>query len=1245
MAVALSLLIVLPGLAQTSDITDGRGGSGNISVGVFDDIEDAQLAKLTVSNFSPWPDPPGAPVPLPYIPIAADATPANLGGAADVHTGTDRAYLADLRVDPQDTFFRNTLYVSNDGSAYNTVVVNVNTSGLTAYDNTCVQVDGASGPDAVVTAVVRNNRSGDTITMELVRAGDGDSTNSLAPDGTLDADAGDYAQALFKVVEQGATGTYDPTPGDTTNNDERELEFRQHGGPTWCDTAATRDYDPTPDDPSSGDEVTGIEVEETATSAAYGPIPLPGVAGEPLLGVAPPEQQEIATIFARHGDRLTITVPGQSGSVELTVDGAGPDFTAITPEDNDVTRSSRLTYSFEVRDDDSGLRHDGEARLTEDDDYEEVNPDGDQHLETEPLSEDPNAAVSANGPAADIDVNVVVNPRSTDPNPAAVTYEDISASGTWRIAGSRAGVAYSFTASGADKTDNHYLYQLRARDRAGNWSVTDADDDRDAPGNQPFVFRVDNVDPDLAVARTGISWNSEDDAEEADRSYIALDFGGDAIGDVDTDNITVVGHNIVGYIHPGTAPAINRNEGAPDRADYDPVRIRYSPAERTAPDATALAEARSPSGTPTPTSRTQAQNDILISQGRFTRYTATQVILDALTAEQDAVAPVMPTTTEPDDCTSLVIADVSSTDLETCGEWVEYRAEVALFNTGESDRVAATARFMADDAAFDKSLMPGTDIEGNDIVEPRSLVYIELADELASDETPTVQVVGGAVRDLAGNANDARTLGAAEVQDWIAPKLTVTVTGTAADRQVANVKGSFTVDVSADEDVTRPRVFFVALKATAATTMNSDGTSSLTGAYNYTIGPATDGTNEANSLTAQEAENHWSRAYKVNSADLSGFDDAKGQLVGVIVLAEDDEDNSGATAGWTPSMHREAPVPTAGNKLNLAKMDGAGLLVEIDRSVLDASEIFVTPRSDADGEETESANPFVKLDFTNEGSEYQVCELDANDECREGVKVEYRDSHSRVDIPEITVNGENALASLARIDSNEFSLVLRDLEVGEYEVWYAVTDDAGNEGEEVEGLFKFEVKPRQPYEIEVTPGWNLISLPATPLEPAIGNVLGNNPYISPVLAYQDGDWVTAIQEEDGTWRGRLEEIEGGYGYWVHARTFETIETMLSETDPASTLPTVPVTQGWNLLGVLDVYQNADGDAPGLHNDEQDGDPEADNYLKSIQWRVAYTYDTTASLWVKTVPDVGDDSEITNGTGYWVWSNSPGTLAP
>ena len=313
---------------------------------------------------------------------------------------------------------------------------------------------------------------------------------------------------------------------------------------------------------------------------------------------------------------------------------------------------------------------------------------------------------------------------------------------------------------------------------------------------------------------------------------------------------------------------------------------------------------------------------------------------------------------------------------------------------------------------------------------------------------------------------------------------------------------------------------------------------------------------------------------------------------------------------------------------------------------------MVTPRSDSDGEETESANPFVKLSFDDEDGEYEV----GGEE----------DSHDTVTVTEITLNGENAMAQLNRVDATQFSLVTRDLPLGKHKVVYTAVDDAGNELED--GEFEFEVKPREPYEIAVSPGWNLISLPATPLEPAIEAVLANNQYISPVLGYQEGDWVTAIREEDGTWRGRLTEIDGGYGYWVHARTFESIETMLSEVDPAGTLPTVPVTAGWNLLGVLDIFQNDEGEAPGTAGDNGD---EADNYFSSIPWKVAYSYLTSHSLWIKAVPNTdtntldadGDpltvdhdddedtaevnvvEAEILNGKGYWVWTPTPGVLVP
>ena len=1214
MAVALSLLIVLPTIAQIDpDLTDGKrsAGGGNLIVGVFANIADAELPKLEAASGD------GAVTGV-FTPIMPEPTPP--APDTGVLEASDVAFLTGDTFSPRDTAFRNTLYVSNDGAAFNTLLINVATATGTP---TCEQVDGADGPDASVTATVKNNRSGRSITLQLVQ-----STSDNAQGYIKIADDGDMAPLVNE------TGGFVDADGTvvTDRADAAMAPLTEHGGPTWCDdTTKTRHIDddddsatPSNDDSSAGGGTPGdgtldtpVQVETPATSAVYYPVQHP-------VSTAPLARQEIATIWAKHGDRLTITTTGSSGQIELVVDGDGPEFTAITPEDNAVTRPSRLTFSFEVRDDDSGLRHDGQAIISNDGDYEEVNPDGDQHLGSEPLSVDPNTAVSSNGSAADIDVNVAVNPMSTGETPTPAGYADISASGEWRSAANRAGVAYSFTASGADRDDGPYLYQLVAKDRAGNESKTDAVTDTENTA-EPFVFRVDDMEPNLIDARTGISWDSEKNQEKVDRSYVALRFadgelGQDALGDVDMDNITVVGHTIVGVIHPRKAPAIDRNLGIPKRADYAPTAVSYTRAAPPGSRPSLSTESPTPySEAQTATTRTTAQNTLLMLEGRWVQYAATTAT--TVTPTEPATRPTATA------CESLDSTVSASTVIELCGQWAQYDADKALYDAAVEAKDDADDRHQAAVDAHNAAKEPGKDITGGTIGDPRSRVYLELGEDLAADAEPDVVVVGGAVFDLAGNTNEAETV---ESIDWIAPSLTVTVTGTANDRPVVNEDGSFTVDVRSDEDLRRrPVVFFVSITAT----QDADDED----VYTYTIADV----DEASPLTQQEDENHWSRKYKRSgiSSDLGNG------LIGVVVLGHDDKDNSGATAGWSPGSHRDAGNPggdnTAtedadGDDLTLTKLDGAGLLVEIDEQFNNDVETGigeVTPRSDDDGGETESSNPFVKLDFDAEDGEYE--------------KGTFEDSHDRVNVTEITLNGDDVMAHLNRVNSTQFSLVLRDLAVGSYDVEFVAEDEAGNEMDD--GEFTFEVKERQPYEIEVQPGWNLVSLPATPVDPAIGNVLANNQYISPVLGYQEGDWITAIREDDGTWRGRLETIEGGYGYWVHARTFESIETMLSEVDPAGVLPTVPVTAGWNLLGVLDIFQNPVPNPPGEKTNGEfvAANYEADNYFSSIDWKVAYTYDTTQSLWVKTTPKATSDgaNEIQNGNGYWVWSPAPSTLVP
>ena len=246
------------------------------------------------------------------------------------------------------------------------------------------------------------------------------------------------------------------------------------------------------------------------------------------------------------------------------------------------------------------------------------------------------------------------------------------------------------------------------------------------------------------------------------------------------------------------------------------------------------------------------------------------------------------------------------------------------------------------------------------------------------------------------------------------------------------------------------------------------------------------------------------------------------------------------------------------------------------------------------------------------------------------------DSHRAVTISALTLNGEDMLAELVDVEPWKYVLAVTGLAVGEYEIVYTASDDVGNEVEDEDEEFK--VLKRQPYEIELQPGWNLISFPGDPFNPAVGNVVGSDLRADTVLGYQSGEWVTAVKNDDGRWQGTLTDIVGGYGYWVRTTAVETIETVIPPILPTSNLPTVPIISGWNLLGVVDAEQRDTGTTA-----------DADEYFTSLSvWRVAYSFETQQNRWDKLLPDGGPADAphiVTNGKGYWVWSTRPGTLVP
>ncbi|MCY4448420.1 MAG: leucine-rich repeat domain-containing protein, partial [Chloroflexi bacterium] len=193
-AAAVALLALLPVFGQsTFDHTDGEIRSGSLSVGVFADIADAKLAKNVMTVFRD-----GTVV---YVPQASP-TPIE---SSNTLSADQTAYLADGRVSPQDTFFGDSLFVSNDPEAYNTLLIMAEQSAVQENTDGCVE------------ATVRNGRSGAAITVQMaVTAATGGTVYYQGFVRVLDSRAEDEAGAPLYASSNGPSCVEPADPADTT---------------------------------------------------------------------------------------------------------------------------------------------------------------------------------------------------------------------------------------------------------------------------------------------------------------------------------------------------------------------------------------------------------------------------------------------------------------------------------------------------------------------------------------------------------------------------------------------------------------------------------------------------------------------------------------------------------------------------------------------------------------------------------------------------------------------------------------------------------------------------------------------------------------------------------------------------------------------------------------------------------------------------------------------------------------------
>ena len=434
------------------------------------------------------------------------------------------------------------------------------------------------------------------------------------------------------------------------------------------------------------------------------------------------------------------------------------------------------------------------------------------------------------------------------------------------------------------------------------------------------------------------------------------------------------------------------------------------------------------------------------------------------------------------------------------------------------------------------------------------------------DATPEVVVASGGIRDAAGNANSAE-LTVEEAKDGLAPKFTVDVAGGDASG-VAVSDSRITITVTANETLnTNPTIEYGAVEK------NADGDLEV----------VEDGNGDPELTTISGLTFKGSDTWEGKVSQSASGD---GAFV-VMVTGRDTANNVGTSGSDDPE--KDSAI--------FFEMDNA-----IAAPVLDP----------ADDGEVSRSDPFISIDWSNEGSEYAG------------------DTHKKVTLTALTLDGEDVLDRAATSDNRSFILTTSGLDLGEHEIEVNGMDESGNDLDDNHEI-TFTVKARPSTEIGLKPGMNLISLPGSPVDTAINSVVTLS-QVSAISTYDaaSGTWLSATRDDSGNLSGDLTGIDAQHAYWVSTTSFDPIEVDIPSQGFANVPPAISLVEGWNLVPVVVVGNAGDTIA-------------ADTYFGSTSWVTAYTFDPQEGQWAKVLPGNFHDVEV--GKGYWLYVEQAGVLVP
>ena len=446
-------------------------------------------------------------------------------------------------------------------------------------------------------------------------------------------------------------------------------------------------------------------------------------------------------------------------------------------------------------------------------------------------------------------------------------------------------------------------------------------------------------------------------------------------------------------------------------------------------------------------------------------------------------------------------------------------------------------------------------------------VYLTLGDNLGSEEKPTVNIANGAILDKAGNAYAG---GRERSSDNLGPNLSLS-------KDVSLSNDDVTVTITTDERLgSTPEVW--------VTAVNDDG-----------LAPAMASDAEGNRLEGNVSSVRPSGA--LSYTFVYDAPDGDGEY-SVYVVGED--------TGGTENDVGHASNPATSSAFTF----------EID-SVLNENNgpiVSVASNEDVkmDTSEVEQVDPMiVTVAYTDEAGEYKGDSYRTVELTSAELVIRYDDGTSD------TINF-NLTTEVRTSDNIKFTIPLLNPKIGSYTLTVEAVDQAGNEGEASES---WEVVAPSPVNIEMAPGWNLISLPFQPANPAINSVINASHPADIVMTFDNATQVWLVSRRDaesGLFVGDITVMTASTAYFIRTENFQAIRMLRPPLATAAAAPPPPpaitVVKGWNLVPIV---SNAAPTPSGVAADEYfgtlGGGGSNDGWLKAL------TFDTLSRIWVSVTP--------------------------